>query len=678
MKSDARKAVSEEQQLGQLLVRDGLIALEQLNHALHRQKREEKRRRLGDILVELGYMQLRSLRKAVAKYGKRQLFGELLVRDELVTREQLDEALQNQKRSGKPLGQVLIDMELMDEEQLAQYLGQQLDIAYLSPQPDMVDRKAAARLPAQFMRKNLAVLMSDEQGVATVLVPNPNTGLEVQLGDLLRQEIEFAVGSPTRVRSLVDSLLLQRRFSARPGGQAEQARGDEQVGLRQTLVITSEEMTAEDTGQGTRHAFDYVVWDAIKKRASDIHIEPRRHNVRVRYRIDGTLTEQSEFPLHLAAPLVRRAAALSNIDLGAAHGGQESRILAEVDGEDVDLRIAMTPTVLGHAVVARIFSRGGGLRRLDGIGMEPAVLSTCQNLVDRNAGLTVFAGPRGTGKSTSLYATLLRFSAGRHKIITFENPVEFALDDAIQVEVPYVDREGAERLVASARHHDADIIALGECTNSGAGDALLRAAVMGYRVFFTLHAEDSAAVLQQLVEAEGDTSFLASCPLVVVTQRLVRRVCEKCAEDDVPSPEVLKRFGICDISPDSAPFQRGAGCPDCRGTGYHGRTGVFEMLAVDADLRVVLLGKPTSHELRAFIAGPAGILTLGHAAFLKAAHGITSLDEARRVLPVTDFDVSEIDQPTLADVCRRAGIDVPKRATEGATEVVPKEPQKDS
>ena len=303
---------SADENLGQLLVQQSLISYAQLNHALHLQKRQVTRQRLGDILLDNQYISREKLRKVIEESGKRELLGELLVHQGIISRDQLEDALSEQREKGGRFGAILLEKKLIDEEKLARALSRQLDVAYMVPQPQLVNMNIFDRLSEAFVRDNCAVPLSEGSGVVTVLVADPaDETLKHRVAEKLRANIQLVVGIQSNIKTLIDTLYLQKRvkglaFSERP--IAERITPD-----AGRLVIRSSDMT-RGSANAPANVFDYLIWDALRQRASDIHIEPTHDNLGIRYRIDGVLSRQSEFPLSLALPLLKRAEVLAHLE----------------------------------------------------------------------------------------------------------------------------------------------------------------------------------------------------------------------------------------------------------------------------------------------------------------------------------------------------------------------------
>ena len=641
--------------LGVLLVRDGVVTQTQLNHALQIQKEQEVRQSLGEILVDLGFVTARKLRGAIKRYGKRALFGEVLVESGIITRGQLEEVLTEQKASGGTLGQILATKGILTPEELAQALGKQLDIPYMVPRLKLVDMKVFGRLPLSFVKRHSVIPVIEADGVTTVIVAEPTDRSLVQtLEDMFGADLDLAICSRPLIDRAIQGLARQTRFDveSRKAGFREEGDGR----LRAELVIEGDrsvEVTEENLAE---EVLDSIICDALEERASDVHIEPQRGRVRVRHRIDGVLLFRTDFPLSLASRIATRAKVLAKLDISTRPWQQEGRILAHVDGKEVDLRVTISRSIFGESLAIRIFSKDTGLMDLKDLGMLPAVLERYRRVIEQQSGLTLFVGPTGSGKTTSLYATLNHLNDGSRKIVTVEAPVEFPMDGTVQNSLPANESAGVTETLRGSLHQDPDVIALGEITSDDSASALLESGLMGHKVLSTQHAEDAACALVRLGNVHGATSFLSSCSLVIIAQRLVRKVCPSCAEVYVPSNEIVDAFHISDFDRDDFDFRTGSGCSECLGTGYRDRTGIFELLTVGADMRKFLFERPSARDIRQMVSKRPDFISLQHAGFLKAMQGITTLEDVLRVEPLVEVETTPERPITLKQLRHRAGL----------------------
>ena len=643
-----------EEALGELLVREGCVTRPQLNHALHIQKRQIARERIGDLLVKLSYARRRDVREVVEETGKRELFGQMLLHQGVIEREQLDEALREQRRSHRRIGEILIEKNLIDEEKLARALARQLDVAYVVPQPHLVNMDVFQRLSESFMRENCALPMSESRGVITVLVSDPTDPLlKPRLEEKLRAAVQLAVGIKANIRSVVESMLLQKQVSNLASGGLATEEG--QIRSVRRLVVRTSDMTRGLAGSAA-NVFDYLVWDALRQGASDIHVEPRRERLEVRYRLDGVLTRQAELPFALALPMFKRAEVLARLDTDSIAPYREGPIQAQVDKELVDLRVAITTSVLGKSMVVRLFPRTTGLMKIEDIGMPPRMLETYLDVLSQTSGLTLLVGPKSCGKTTSLYSTLRHFNDMTKKIVTLESPVAFALDGIVQHNASAEDMRDIGTTLSHMLQLDPDILALGDVATRDAAEEVLRCAIMGQKVFATMHAEDCATALLRFEHIPDVSTLMRSCSIVVVAQRLVRKVCENCSQDAMPPADLLREFRFAQTPSETARFRYGQGCASCRGAGYLGRTGIFELLVVNPEIREALLRTPPAGEIRRLARKSPSFLSLRQAGLLKACQGVTTLEEVRRVVPAAEGKAPGEETETYRDLLDKAGL----------------------
>ncbi|MFH0962903.1 MAG: ATPase, T2SS/T4P/T4SS family [Planctomycetota bacterium] len=651
MTTDAKKG-----KFGELLVQAGLVTQAQLDQALQVQKEQEDRQSIGRILVDLGYLTQRRLRGAAKRFGKRLLVGELLVTEGAITRKQLEKALREHKATGHSLGKVLVGAGVVSEDDLARALGRQLDMPYMVPHAGMVDMQVFTRLPEQFIRSNSVLPVAEKDGEVTVVVADPvDGGLIQRLEKVLGENLRLTTSSKSRIDKVIEELMFRRELGIGAQGMPEDEEGTASV----SLSIDSVSMTGGRGERGHESIFDGILLDAVKKKASDIHFEPQRDRVRVRYRIDGMLVDVTRVPLSLAGPFVRRAKALARLSSYETRKQQEGRLSVEVDGEQFDLRVGTFPSIFGETMAIHCFSREiGRRRRLDDLGMHPGVLATFRASVERSLGATLFVGPTGSGKTTTFYTVLSHLNDGTRKIISVEAPVELTLEGVVQHSLQ--EYEPAEMVggLLSAMQHDPDVIALGAIVSDEVAEKLLEVAMMGHKVFSTMHAEDAVSALVRLRNLRGTGSFLACCTIVLVAQVLARRTCRRCAEVYIPSPKLVSEFEVKDVDLDAIDFRRGIGCSDCMGTGFRGRTAIFEVMEAGAEMQKALREGTNVREIRHAMRKGPKFVSLRQAGFLKAAQGLTTLEEVARVMAPAREEGLGGEARTLDELCRLANVTV--------------------
>ena len=372
-----------------------------------------------------------------------------------------------------------------------------------------------------------------------------------------------------------------------------------------------------------------LILEALRARASDIHLEAGADGLRVRYRIDGVLHEMSNPPRQYQAAVISRVKIMAALNIAERRLAQDGRIRLRLSDRDLDLRVSITPTLHGESVVLRILDRGAGVRDLRELGLPPQVLEELEQLVRQPHGIVLVTGPTGSGKTTTLYGAIDRLNQPGVKIVTVEDPVEYQIAGVTQIPVnPKIGLTFAAALRSILRH-DPDVIMVGEMRDREAAEIAIQAALTGHLVFSTLHTNDAPAGVTRMVDMGIEPYLVAATVLGIVAQRLVRVICESCAEDVRPDDEVLARVGLGQQVIASPRFRRGRGCEDCAGTGYRGRTGLYELMLMTPELREAVVRQAPLAELRA-LAGTRGTASLRAAGWAKACEGVTTLEEVLR------------------------------------------------
>jgi general secretion pathway protein E len=401
------------------------------------------------------------------------------------------------------------------------------------------------------------------------------------------------------------------------------------------VVLNEEEDTIDDLRTLANQApviklVNLLILEALRARASDIHLEAGGDGLRVRYRIDGVLQEISRPPRQYQAAVVSRLKIMAGLNIAERRLAQDGRIRLRLSDRELDLRVSITPTLHGEGVVLRILDRGSGVRDLGQLGMPDRMLGDFAELVRQPHGIVLVTGPTGSGKTTTLYGALSRLNQPGVKIVTVEDPVEYQVDGVTQIPVnPKIGLTFAA-VLRSILRHDPDIIMVGEMRDRETAEIAIQAALTGHLVFSTLHTNDAPAGVTRMVDMGIEPYLVAATVLGILGQRLVRVICDPCAVDERPSADVLA--GVAAEQPDlpKPRFRRGRGCDACAGTGYHGRTGLYELMRMSEALRGRVVNNAPLAELRS-IAHSEGMAPLRAAAWAKACEGVTTVDEVLRV-----------------------------------------------
>ena len=500
--------------------------------------------------------------------------GDLLVQQKLISLDQLQFALEQQKRSGRKLGRVLVDNAFVSEDQISEAIAKQLNIPYINLKYYNVNLEIVRRLPENQARRFRAVALEERNGVLLVGMADPTDLFAFdEIARLLKRDIDVAVVTEGQLLETIDRVYRRTEEITGLAKAVSEELGDtyidfgalsDTVGVEEAPVVKL-----------LQTMFD----DATQVRASDIHIEPQEARVQIRFRIDGALHLQTEADSKIAPSLALRLKLMSGLDISEKRLPQDGRFNIRVREQAVDVRISTMPTQYGESVVMRLLNQSGSFLTLDKLGMPADMLKRFREIIQRSNGMVLVTGPTGSGKTTTLYAGLAEINTIDQKIITVEDPVEYRLPGINQVQVNEKIELTFSRVLRSALRQDPDIILVGEMRDAETAQIGMRAAMTGHLVFSTLHTRDTAGTLFRLVDMGAPKYMVASSVQAVLAQRLLRRVCESCSETHVPTPqeaEWLEAEGVA--RGEWGTLLHGRGCSHCNGTGYHGRMGVYEML----------------------------------------------------------------------------------------------------
>lgn len=561
------------------------------------------------------------------KERKKIRIGDLLIQNGLITEEQLTEALGSQKKSGKKLGRALIDLGFIEEDAMLKLLSQQLEVQFIQLRNYDFKPEVTQRLPESYARRFRALVLNENQrGELVVGMADPTDifGFD-ELSRILRQPLELAV---VRESELLEALDMLYRRTNEIFSLAEEL-GDE-LGDETAEDQLLEAAGAEDAPvvKLLRSIFE----DAVQVRASDIHIEPDEKVLRIRQRVDGVLQEQVMNEKRIASAVVLRLKLMSGLNISEKRLPQDGRFNIHIKGRSIDVRISTLPAQHGESVVMRLLDQSEGTIDLDSTGMPPHILARFRHQISRPHGLILVTGPTGSGKTTSLYGALQELNKAEKKIITVEDPVEYTLPRITQVQVH--DNIGLDfgAVLRSALRQDPDILLIGEIRDQETAEIAVRASLTGHLVLSTLHTNDAITSAMRLIDVGLEGYLVASSLRAVIAQRLVRRICNSCKEAYEPDQQEqiwLKNLYASEGIPDQV-FQHGRGCSHCNNTGYRGRIGVFELLEIDTSMADALRSAdPLAFGRAARANEEFKPLTL--CALEYAEQGITSLEEVFRV-----------------------------------------------
>lgn len=551
--------------------------------------------------------------------------GDLLVHENIITSEQLDNALSAQRASGRKLGDTLIDLGFISEPQLLRFLAQQLNIPFLDITQRRIDPEQAQLIPETYARRYRALVLEadDDEVLLGMSDPTDLGGLD-QLGPLVApRNIELAIVQENQMLEAFDSVYRRTQDIA---SFAEKL-GEEYADEADFELSALDDTTSDATVVKLLHS---IFEDAVQVRASDIHIEPDENILRIRQRVDGVLQENTLNQVKIASALVLRLKLMSGLDISEKRIPQDGRFNIKVKGHTLDVRVSTMPVANGEAVVMRLLDQSAGLLTLNQTGMPDAMAEKFRAAINRPHGMILVTGPTGSGKTTTLYGALSELNKPDLKIITAEDPIEYRLPRINQVQVNSKIGLDFASILRTTLRQDPDIIMVGEMRDQETVEIGLRGALTGHLVLSTLHTNDSVTSAIRLIDMGAAPYLVATSLRGVLAQRLVRRLCENCKEERAPSAQEQAWVGFLKPELASATFCKGRGCNSCNHTGYKGRIGVFEFLEMNEDMMEALRDDNTQGFVDATKANK-DFVPLSHMALDYAAEGKTSLDEVFKV-----------------------------------------------
>jgi type IV pilus assembly protein PilB len=563
---------------------------------------------------------------ATAAAGGNDRLGDILMREGLITREQLATALAEQKTSGHRLGFVLVKLGLVQELEVTKVLARQ----YRMPAVDLtrfeVDPKILKLIPSDFALKHVVLALKREGRTLTVAMADPtNTGVLDDLKFITRFDLFPVIAGEYTLRGIID-----KHYETSDEQLATLLKDMEELGDSDVEVVEEKEDEAATQAQindaPVVKLINGILTDAVKRGASDIHIEPFEHEIRVRYRVDGALLEVMKPPVKMKAALTSRIKILSQLNIAERRVPQDGRLKLKIGNRVIDFRVSVLPVIYGEKIVLRILDKGNLTLDLSKFGFEPKAEADLMKYILNPYGMVLVTGPTGSGKTTTLYSALSRINTVETNIMTAEDPVEYNLMGINQVLVRNeIGLTFAAALKAFLRQ-DPNIIMIGEIRDLETGGIAIKAALTGHLVLSTLHTNDAPSTITRMIDMGIEAFNVASAVNLVVAQRLVRRICKDCKGPHSYTDVELKVLGENVEELRKIPFQRGTGCDTCSGTGYKGRAGLYEVMAMTPDLRRLILrgGSVAEMQDQAVV---DGMLTLRMDGMKKIERGVTTLEE---------------------------------------------------
>ncbi len=553
--------------------------------------------------------------------------GELLLRESLISVEQLEKALEDQSTSGSSLGSSLVKLGYINESDLMDFLSRQFGVPAVDPTKIDIDKKIVELIPSHMIQKYLLVPIALKGNTLSIAMADPSNHFIIDdIRFLTRKNIQVNVATESSIIAVI-----QEYFD--PSTSLEDVIGSmddddiDVVSVTDDFDIDSVENEAEQAP--VVKLVNLILMDAIKKGASDIHIEPYEKMFRVRFRIDGVLYEIMKPPLKLKNALISRIKIMSRLDIAERRLPQDGRIKLRVRGGEMDFRVSVLPTLFGEKVVLRLLDKSNLQLDMTKLGFEETQLKLFKDAIHKPYGMVLVTGPTGSGKTTTLYSALSELNKTTENISTAEDPVEFNLPGINQVQIHEAIGLTFAAALRSFLRQDPDIIMVGEIRDFETAEIAIKAALTGHMVLSTLHTNDAPSTINRLLNMGVEPFLVSSSVNLILAQRLARRVCTQCKEEAEVPEEVLLDLGVDEDDIGTFQCYKGSGCNVCSNTGYKGRIALYEVMPIYEEIKeLILVGASTTEIKRE--AMRLGMLTLRQSGILKLKQGITTIEEVIR------------------------------------------------
>ena len=565
--------------------------------------------------------------------GRRSV-GSILLARGYINEQALDGALTAQHNTNEPLLKILIDQGFINDDIKAQVLAEQWHMPFIDVMAEQIASDVLALVDQERAKRYGFVAFKREEGVISIALSDPTN---IELMDYLLatygRETKFFVAPKNAIYSAIEKYYVV-------GNSIKEASSEAKAEI---IAKSGEEVSIEQLREMGQDApvirlVNTLITQAIVERASDIHVEPQKDHLRVRYRIDGILQEKQELPRNIQAGVLSRIKIMSNMDIAERRKPQDGRISLRIENKAIDFRVSSLPTIYGEKIVLRILDKSSAMVPLENLGFLNDTLTLFNNVISQPYGMVIISGPTGAGKTTTLYSALNRLNTPGKNIVTVEDPVEYQMDGINQVQVNVKADMTFANGLRSILRQDPNIVLIGEIRDGETAQIAIEAALTGHLVLSTLHTNDAPSVATRLIDMGIEPFLIASSLIGATAQRLARKICPECKQPYVPPASALEGLGLGTRDKlEDVTFYKGVGCPKCRGSGYRGRTGIHEMMKLDDELRLLILHKASARDISQ-AARSHGMRTLLEDALVKAREGIITLEEVLRVVSTVESD----------------------------------------
>ena len=566
-------------------------------------------------------------------------FVKLLIDQGILGKDQVLDAQNMAKQTGEPIAVSLVKLGYATDSEVMVAQATYHKMEYVDLQKVEISEDIIELMPESVARENIVLPMNESDGRLKVLISDPSDVETIEkLRFILNRDVTPALATRSQISEFIN------RFYGQVEGESADSILQEftDTAIDFTETVDDSESSGDD-GVDENSApivrlVQLMITEAVQLRASDIHVEPFEDRVRIRYRIDGVLHERDSLPRRQLGAILSRIKILSKIDIAERRRPQDGRIKVSVGEKELDLRVSVIPTNHGQSCVMRLLDKDNiriGVRQL---GFSEETYKIFNGLIRRPNGIILVTGPTGSGKTTTLYASLNSLNRPDRKIITAEDPVEYYLPGINQVEVKHNIGLDFARIIRSMLRQAPNIILVGEMRDAETVSMGVQASLTGHLVFSTLHTNDAPSAITRMIDMGVPGYLVASSVVAILAQRLVRTICPKCKAKHMPSEEVIKEVGLTKEQLEEATFMKGKGCSSCNKTGYRGRIGIYELMLLDSKIRRMVFDNSSTQVIREYAIGPGGMTTLFGDGVKKVLEGITTFEEVYRVAKKTEQD----------------------------------------
>ena len=557
-----------------------------------------------------------------------QKIGEMLVNEGLVTIEQLNQALEAQQQSGDLLGSILIRLGFVEESVMVEFLSKQFQLPAVDPMKLSIEKDVLDLLPTKLVQKFQVIPIAILDNTLNVAMVDPrNLFIIDDIRFLTRKNVRVNVAPDSSIRKIIDQHYSSGESIQAFMGQMRDEFSVEVVESRDESDLASLEIAAEQAP--VVKLVNLILMDAVRKQASDIHIEPYEKMIRVRFRIDGVLYEIMRPPLQLRNAIISRVKIMSRMDIAERRLPQDGRIKLKIGVREIDFRVSVLPTLFGEKVVLRLLDKSSLQLDMTKLGFEESQLQHIHDAIYSPYGMVLVTGPTGSGKTTTLYSALAELNKVGQNISTAEDPVEYNLPGINQLQIHEIIGLNFATALRAFLRQDPDIIMVGEVRDFETAEVAIKAALTGHLVLSTLHTNDAPSSINRLLNMGVEPFLVSSAINLILAQRLVRRICSECRAEEKAPPEALLAMGVLEEELNDFVPYHGRGCPTCNNTGYRGRTALYEVMPMSEEIRELALVSASARDIRRE-AIQKGMISLRRSGINKLKQGITSMEEVVR------------------------------------------------